>query len=172
MTDTVWEGRYLAVRKDGTWEYAIRNHGIAAAVIVAIDGEGQLLLVEQYRVPIGRACIELPAGLVGDEDAGESIADAARRELEEETGYRATTIEERGDYCSSPGMTSETFTLVVATGLERIGDGGGHDGENITVHRVPLAEVAGFVAQKRRDGVAIDAKMLMVLGAALLAEII
>ncbi len=171
MTETVWAGRYLAVHKDGTWEYAVRNNAIAAAVIVAIDRD-HLLLVEQYRVPIGRTCIELPAGLVGDEDADESIADAARRELEEETGYRAATVEERGDFCSSPGMTSETFTLVVATGLERVGDGGGHAGENITVHRVPLAGVAGFVAQKRRDGVAIDAKMLLVLGAGILAELI
>jgi ADP-ribose pyrophosphatase len=171
VTETVWAGRYLAVHKDGTWEYAVRNNAIAAAVIVAIDRD-HLLLVEQYRVPIGRTCIELPAGLVGDEDADESIADAARRELEEETGYRAATVEERGDFCSSPGMTSETFTLVVATGLERVGDGGGHDGENITVHRVPLTGVAGFVAQKRRDGVAIDAKMLLVLGAGILAELI
>jgi ADP-ribose pyrophosphatase len=170
VTETVWAGRYLAVHKDGTWEYAVRNNAIAAAVIVAIDRD-HLLLVEQYRVPIGRTCIELPAGLVGDEDADESIADAARRELEEETGYRAATVEER-DFCSSPGMTSETFTLVVATGLERVGDGGGHDGENITVHRVPLTGVAGFVAQKRRDGVAIDAKMLLVLGAGILAELI
>jgi len=171
MTDTVWKGKYLSVHKNGTWEYAERVAGIAAAVIVAIDGEGQLLLVEQYRVPLGRPCLELPAGLVGDESAGESVAEAARRELEEETGYLAAVVEERGDYFSSPGMTSESFTLVLATGLTRTGDGGGDAQENITVHRVAPEAIAGFVAAKRREGVAIDAKMLMLLGSGLLEEI-
>lgn len=140
-------------------------------MIVALDGAGQLLLVEQHRVPIGRACLELPAGLVGDEEAGESIADAARRELEEETGYRAAIVEERGLFYSSPGMTSEAFTLILATGLTRTGDGGGDHDENITVHRVPLDGVAGFVAQKRREGIGIDAKLLLVLGGGLLDEL-
>lgn len=169
-TDTMWQGKYLSVRKTGTWEYAERNGGIGAAVIVAIDAEGQLLLVEQYRVPLGRPCLELPAGLVGDESAGESIASAARRELEEETGYHAQFVEERGEYFSSPGMTSESFTLVLATGLTRTGDGGGDADENITVHRVPLSGVEGFVAEKRRAGVAIDAKMLLLLGSGIVAE--
>ncbi len=169
-TDTMWQGKYLSVRKTGTWEYAERNGGIGAAVIVAIDAEGHLLLVEQYRVPLGRPCLELPAGLVGDESAGESIASAARRELEEETGYHAQFVEERGEYFSSPGMTSESFTLVLATGLTRTGDGGGDADENITVHRVPLSGVEGFVAEKRRAGVAIDAKMLLLLGSGIVAE--
>lgn len=170
-TDTVWQGKYLSVRKQGSWEYAERIGSIAAAVIVAIDGDDHLLLVEQYRVPLGRTCIELPAGLVGDESADESVAEAARRELEEETGYHAAIVEERGDFYSSPGMTSESFTLVVATGLTRTGDGGGDEHEDIVVHRVPIASVAGFVADKRRAGVAIDAKMLLLLGGGLLAEL-
>ena len=171
-TETVWKGKYLSVRKSGTWEYAERIGAIAAAVIVAIDGEGQLLLVEQHRVPLGRTCLELPAGLVGDESAGESVAEAARRELEEETGYHAAFVEERGEYYSSPGMTSESFTLVLATGLTRTGDGGGDAQENITVHRVAPEAVAGFVATKRREGVAIDAKMLLLLGSGLLEEVV
>lgn len=169
MSQTLWQGRFLAVEREGSWEYAVRTNEISAAVIVAVDDEGQLLLVEQHRIPIGRACLELPAGLVGDEDSGESVTDAARRELEEETGYRAATIEDHGLFCSSPGMTSETFSLVVAKGLVRVGDGGGHEGENITVHRVPLAEAAAFVAQKRREGLAVDAKLLLVLGAGIIA---
>ena len=169
-TETMWQGKYLSVRKAGTWEYAERNGCISAAVIVAINGEGQLLLVEQHRVPLGRTCLELPAGLVGDETAGESIATAARRELEEETGYHAQFVEERGEFYSSPGMTSESFTLVVATGLTRTGDGGGDAQENINVHRVPLEGVEGFVADKRRAGVAIDAKMLLLLGSGIVAE--
>ena len=171
MTETVWEGRYLAVRRQGTWEYAERTNRIGAAVVVAIDGERRLLLVEQFRVPIGRRCLELPAGLVGDDTEGEPVGEAARRELEEETGYRAAAIEERGTFYSSPGMTSEHFTLVLATDLEQTGDGGGEAGEDIVVHRVPLDEVAAFVAAKRRAGTGIDAKMLLLLGSGILAEI-
>jgi ADP-ribose pyrophosphatase len=168
----VWEGRFLAVEVEGTWEYAVRNRGIEAAVIVAVDtdagGEGHLLMVEQYRVPIGRRCLELPAGLIGDETAGEPLEEAARRELEEETGYHAATIEPLGEFASSPGMTSEAFTLVRATGLTRVGDGGGDEGEDITVHRVPLGELAAFVAAKRGEGIAVDAKVLALLGPMLL----
>lgn len=162
----VWEGKYLAAHKEGTWEYVARRGGIGAAVIVAVH-EGHLILVEQHRIPIGRACLELPAGLVGDEDAGEATTDAAARELEEETGYRPERIEDLGFFYSSPGMSSEGFNLVRATGLARVSDGGGHEGENITVHRVPLAEVPAFVAQKRDEGLGIDAKLLYVLGAGL-----
>ncbi len=164
---TEWEGRYLTIQKQGTWEYATRAGDIAAAVIVAID-DGHILLVEQFRVPIGRNCLELPAGLVGDETEGESVAVAAGRELEEETGYRADRIEDLGLFYSSPGMTSESFTLVRASGLTRVGDGGGDGDENITVHRVALAEIPAFVAAKRAERVAIDAKMVLILAASIL----
>lgn len=167
MSDTVWQGKYLTVRVDGTWEYVVRTGGVGAAVIVAIDG-ADVILVEQYRVPLGARCLELPAGLVGDESAGETIEAAAARELEEETGYRAAAIERLGDFCSSPGMTSEAFALVRATGLTRVGDGGGTPQEDITVHRVPLAEIARVVAEKRTMGVFIDAKLLLLMGSGIL----
>src|SRR3546814_4116114 len=96
--------------------------------------------------------------LVGDEDENESVESSAARELEEETGYRAGSVEVLGEFASSPGMTSETFHLVRATGLQKTGDGGGIDGENITVHRVPLGEIAAFIASRRADGCAADAK--------------
>lgn len=168
---TEWQGKYLTVRKQGSWEYAERRGRIDAAVIVALDGEGQLILVEQYRIPVGRRCLELPAGLVGDVEAGESLADAARRELEEETGYRAAIVEERGRFYSSPGMTSEAFTIVLATGLTRTGDGGGDADENIVVHRIPADAAEGFIAAKRREGLGIDAKLLLLLGGGLLDEL-
>lgn len=145
----------------------MRNRGIEAAVIVAID-DGHVLLVEQHRVPVGRNCIELPAGLIGDEDAGESLENAAARELEEETGYRPDRIERLGAFYSSPGMTSEAFTLVRATGLTRTGEGGRAGNESITVHRVALAELPGFVATKRAEGLGVDAKLLVLLGPVLL----
>lgn len=162
MSDTVWAGRFLSVEKDGNWEFVQRKGDIAAAVVVALDGE-DVLLIEQFRKPIGRRCLELPAGLVGDESEGETVLDAARRELEEETGYRAAATEELGEFFSSPGMTSERFTVVRATELTRVGDGGGAGDEDIVVHRIPLAEVAGFVREKRAAGIGIDAKLLLLL---------
>ena len=167
MSERVWEGRYIAVEIEGTWEYAVRNRGIEAAVIVAID-DGHILLVEQYRVPVGRACIELPAGLIGDETADEPLEEAAARELEEETGYRPERIEQLGLFHSSPGMTSEAFTLVRATGLTKVGEGGGVEAEGITVHRVAMTELPAFIERKRAEGLAVDAKMLLVLASALL----
>jgi ADP-ribose pyrophosphatase len=162
-----WEGKFLVAKQRGRWEYVGRARGIQAAVIVAID-DGHAILVEQYRVPLGCPCLELPAGLVGDNDASETIEASAARELEEETGYRADRIELLGRFWSSPGMVSESFTLVRATGLTRVSDGGGEEGEDITVHRVPLAELPAFVAAKREAGVAMDVKMLLLLASDLL----
>ena len=160
--EIVWQGKYITTKCRGPWEYVGRSRGIGAAVILAIQ-DGYVLLVEQYRVPLQARCLELPAGLVGDETEGEDVATSAARELEEETGYRPDRIEIIGTFASSPGMVSETFTLVRAHGLTRVGAGGGVPGEDITVYRVPLAIVAAFIADKRRDGVVIDVKMLALL---------
>jgi ADP-ribose pyrophosphatase len=147
--------------------YAAR--GIRAAVIVAIDDDDHLILVEQFRVPLGRPCIELPAGLIGDgDDLGEAAELAGARELEEETGYAAARMENLGEFYSSPGMVTESYTLLRAHGLTKVGPGGGTPGENITVHRVPLTDLERFVAERRARGDAIDGKLLMLLGPALL----
>ena len=165
--ETLWEGRFIAAKRRGRWEWAARVRGIHAAVIVAID-DGHAILVEQERVPLGGRCLELPAGLVGDESEGEAIELAAARELEEETGYRPAQVHALGEFASSPGMTSERFTLVRALGLTRVGAGGGVGNEDIIVHRVPLADLAAFVAAKRGEGVAVDAKLLLLLAGSLL----
>ncbi|WP_417621357.1 NUDIX hydrolase [Parasphingorhabdus sp.] len=160
--EIMWEGRFITAKREGKWEYVSRSRGIKAAVILAID-EGHVLLVEQYRVPLGKNCLELPAGLVGDHDhnGDEDASLAAIRELEEETGYRAETMKDCGEYYSSPGMVSESFSFFKAGGLTKVSEGGGVDGENITVHRVALPELANFIEQKRRKGVGIDVKLLL-----------
>jgi len=165
--ETVWQGKFITVRKQGTWEYVGRARNIQAAVILAVEA-GEVLLVEQYRVPLGRTCIELPAGLVGDETEGEAVTTSAARELEEETGYRPAKIDVIGEFCSSPGMVSESFTLVRATGLTKVSDGGGVPGENITVHRVALTTLPEFIAAKRAEGLAVDVKLLLLLAASIL----
>jgi ADP-ribose pyrophosphatase len=170
MTDerkVEWEGKYLRIVRDGRWEYVERCGGVHAVVILA-EHDGKVVLIEQFRVPLGRKCIELPAGLVGDEDPQAGIEDTAIKELEEETGFTAERIELLGEYFSSPGMVAEGFTLVRAHGLRRIGDGGGNEHEEIEVHLVPRHEVPAFVERKRAEGCAIDVKMLMLLGAGIL----
>lgn len=169
----MWQGRFITAKTRGRWEYVGRARGIRAAAIIALDddadGTRHVILVSQYRVPLGRFSLEIPAGLVGDDAGGEGeeATTAAARELEEETGYRADRIEAIGRFASSPGMVSETFTLVRAHGLTRVGEGGGEAGEGITVYRVKLDEVPAFVAGKRAEGVFIDAKLLLVLGASI-----
>ena len=162
--EIMWQGRFITAKRRGKWEYVGRARGIQAAVIVAVD-DGHILLVDQYRVPLARRCIELPAGLVGDGDApDEDNAVAASRELEEETGYRAETMTKLGEFFSSPGMVSESFTLFRASGLTKVSEGGGVEGEDIVVHRVPLDTLPHYVEDLRARGYAIDVKMLLLLG--------
>ncbi len=169
--EIVWEGQFITAKKCGRWEYVSRSRNIRAAVILAIDEAEHVLLVEQFRTPLGRVCIELPAGLIGDHDdsADEDVLVAGARELEEETGYRAGRLESLGEFWSSPGMVTESFTLLRARDLKQVGQGGGIDGENITVHRVALAGIETFLAERRALGDAIDVKLLLLLAPGILA---
>lgn len=170
--EVMWTGRFITARKRGKWEYVGRARGIHAAVILAIDEapDGRhVLLVDQYRVPLGRRCIELPAGLVGDEEEGEDASLAAARELEEETGYRPGHLESLGQFYSSPGMVSESFSLFRAYDLVKTGEGGGVEGEDILVHRVPLATLPDHIADWRAQGYAMDVKLLLLLGSGMVA---
>ena len=158
----MWEGKYVRAIKQGRWEYVSRVGEVRAVVILA-EYEGKMILVEQYRVPIGGRCLELPAGLVGDTDRNATVEGTAIKELEEETGFTAERVERLGDFHASPGMVSESFTLVRAHGVRRSGDGGGTEHEDIKVHLVPRADIPAFVADKRAQGLAIDVKLLLFL---------
>ena len=156
----VYEGRYLRMVVQGHWEYVERTHaGGLAAIIVAVTPDDRVLFVEQYRIPLGRKTIEMPAGLVGDVDADESIERSAIRELEEETGWRAAHADVLLVGPTSAGLTSERIAFVRATGLEKTGDGGGDATEEITVHAVPRAQAPEWLARKGREGYALDAKL-------------
>ena len=162
----MWQGKFVTAIKDGRWEYVERTGRVTAVVILA-EHEGKFLLVEQSRVPIGQRCLELPAGLIGDGSGEDTVEIAARRELEEETGFCAERIDLLGEFYSAPGILAESFTLVRATGLKRVGAGGGVDGEDIVTHLVPRGEIVDFVAAKRAEGLGMDAKLLILLGAGL-----
>ncbi|MGI4880215.1 MAG: NUDIX hydrolase, partial [Janthinobacterium lividum] len=109
MSDLLWQGKYLEVRRDGTWEYTARVGGMGAAVILAVTEAREIVLVEQLRRSLGKPTIELPAGLIGD-DGNFDPAAAAARELDEETGFTATDWDCIGEFATSPGMSSEMFT--------------------------------------------------------------
>jgi ADP-ribose pyrophosphatase len=169
--EIMWQGRFITARKQGKWEYVSRARGIRAAVILAIDEDDHVILVEQFRVPLGKTCIELPAGLIGDGDDNmdEEASLAGARELEEETGYHAGRMEIIGEFWSSPGMVSESFTMLRAHELTKVSEGGGTPGENITVHRVPLSGLEQALAGWRAQGFAIDVKLLLLLGPRILS---
>ena len=157
--ETVWQGKYISALKRGRWEFVSRT-GSTHAVVILAQHYGKVILIEQYRVPVGGRCLELPAGLVGDEDEHATVEDTAVKELEEETGFTCDRVERLGDFHSSPGMVAESFTLVRAHGVRKVGDGGGTEHEEIEVHLVPRAEIPGFVASRREQGVAVDVKLL------------
>ena len=156
----MWEGKYVRAFKRDKWEYASRASNINAVVILA-EYEGKVILIDQPRVPPDCRCIELPAGLVGDEDPNATPESTAIKELEEETGFTAERVERLGDFLASPGMLSEAFTLVRAHGLRKVGNGGGDESEDINVHLVPRAEIPNFVEQKRAEGFGVDVKLLI-----------
>jgi ADP-ribose pyrophosphatase len=159
--ETLYEGRWLSLRKRGRWEYAERNNPGGAVIIVAVTPEDRVLFVEQYRVSILKHTIEMPAGLVGDlhEQADEDALLAAARELEEETGYRCGRVEFIHEGPSSSGMSTEMIMFVRAHDLVRVGQGGGDETENIVVHEVPRREAGAWLFARAAEGYSIDPKL-------------
>jgi ADP-ribose pyrophosphatase len=157
---TVYEGKYLRMKVRGHWEYVERTHADGMAVIIiAVTPEDDVVFVEQYRVPLQARTIEMPAGLVGDDHASDTLEDAARRELIEETGWEAGRVQVLLAGPTSSGMSSERIAFVRATHLTRVGAGGGVAGEDITVHVVPRAQAPAWLMGKAREGFEVDLKL-------------
>jgi len=154
-------GRYLQLIDDGGWEYVKRVAASGVVVIVATTDDGDLVLVEQPRASVKKHTIELPAGLVGDEikSADESMQVAAARELEEETGFQAAHWQFLTEGPPSVGLSGEMVSFFRATGLTRVGPGGGVESEDITVHVVPIRDVPAFLAKQESAGALIDPKV-------------
>lgn len=158
---TLAEGRHLRLVRQGHWEYADRTRARGAVVVAAVTDDRRLLLTEQFRIPVNRSVIELPAGLVGDIEGEEEeeLATAAERELLEETGYQANKLEMLTIGPPSAGMASEIVAFFRASELTKVHDGGGDDSEEIVVHAIPLDGIDDWLDQQAAAGLLIDPKV-------------
>ena len=160
IKQTLYEGDWLRLVRIDHWESCERTHGQGMAVIViAVTPDDEVLFVEQFRVPLGSRTIEMPAGLVGDDRAEDTLAEAARRELIEETGWSPGRVDVLLVGPTSSGMSNERIAFVRALDLTRVGDGGGVDNENITVHHVPRSDAPRWLMQKQAEGFELDLKL-------------
>lgn len=157
----LWEGKHLDVVARGTWEFVRRKRTSGVVGIIAITDDRRIILVEQYRPPVNRRSIELPAGLAGDVPGShdETLVAAARRELHEETGYDAAELTILAEGVSTAGLSDEMVSLLLAKGLRKVGTGGGDASEKITVHEIPIDGLHAWLQEHSRSGAAIDFKI-------------
>ncbi len=164
------EGRFLSYYKRGKWEFVKRANAHAVVAIAALTDDDEVVLIEQVRAVLGdkgERVVEIPAGLVGDDQADDDVIAAAKRELIEECGYDADDVRVHSRGPSSAGLCDEIITMIEARGLRKVGDGGGIDGEDITTLLIPKAEVRTYLAQRSAAGDLIDPKVfagLYILG--------
>jgi len=156
---SVFQGKLLNVRcdriadaegRETTREFVVHPGGVS---VVARPTPEEILLVRQYRYPTGETLIELPAGTL---EAGEQPVETARRELEEETGYRAARMDFLASYYTTPGFTSELMYLYEASELTYTQQRPEED-ESIEVLRIPDDEAMRML----RAGEIRDAKTLV-----------
>ncbi|NTV29017.1 MAG: NUDIX hydrolase [Candidatus Omnitrophica bacterium] len=155
MNKTVKSGKYLRlVIRDG-WEYVERVNSTGVVIIVARTSEDKVLLVEQFRRPVEKNVIAFPAGLAGDDHgrSNEDLAEAARRELLEETGYIAHTMKKLFTGPVSAGMCRDMVTIFHAGKIRKVAKGGGvGEWEKIKVHEVPIHSVDRWLRRQQKKG--------------------
>lgn len=149
-SETLYRGAILALRSDevrmpggGSARREVVEH-YGAVAVAAVDDDGQLAMIFQYRHALGRRLWELPAGLL--DEAGEDPSDAAARELQEETGFAAEDWRVLVDLAVSPGFCDEAVRVYLARGLRHVGrPPADHEEADLTVHWVPLARAVDMV---------------------------
>ena len=154
----IYEGRAIKLRVDTIkmpdgreTTREIVEHSDCVAVVV-IDADDNVLLVEQFREPVEKVLLEIPAGGI---DPGEDPVATVCRELREETGYLPRKVERLGGFYSAPGYSSEYLYLYLATDLTS-SPLHAEDTENIRLVRVPIAQITSLIA----SGSICDAKSI------------
>jgi ADP-ribose pyrophosphatase len=161
--DIPYEGKFLRIKKIGRWEFAQRTKATGIVATLAITDEGKVVFIEQFRPPLNRIVVEIPAGLAGDVTESEPLDAAARRELLEETGYEAKLMDRFFEGPSSAGLTDETITFFRAGGMKKTAPGVGDGSEKITVFEIPFAEVHDWLQSRQALGHAIDCRVYTAL---------
>lgn len=148
------------VRRNG-WEYMERINVSGIVLIVPVTNDDQVVLVEQFRIPLGKKVIEWPAGLAGDVPGSEDepLLEAARRELLEETGFQAGEMTRLTEGPPSPALNDEILCFYRAEKLTRVTEGGGDETEDIRVHVTPRAGVHQWLLEKQAQGLLVDPKV-------------
>ena len=159
------QGKFLRLVNDNGWEYVERVKASGVVAVIAITADRKLVLTEQYRPPVQRSVIDLPAGLSGDITGQESeaLVEAAQRELLEETGYEAKVWKSVYSAPSSPGLTSEVIEYFQASNARPHSAGGGIDGEKITTHVISLCTIRRWLRARMSAGVFVDPKVYVAL---------
>ncbi len=164
-TKTLWEGRFLrsiliTYRNSRgeviPWE-AFQRIGVRGIVaVVPFTAEGEVLLIKQFRPPLGRYVVEFPAGL---NDKDEPLEEVARRELLEETGYRAGNLREIAEGPLSSGASTEILTVYLAEGAVYAGRQRLDEVEEIELIRLTIEGFHEQLAGLRDDETYIDLKI-------------
>lgn len=159
--ELLYQGQWLRMVRRGRWESCERTHSRdgLAVIVIAVTPDDEVLFVEQYRIALGARTIEMPAGLIGDDHADDTIERAARRELIEETGWEPGAIDILLTGPTTSGMSNERITFVRARNLRKVGEGGGVGSENITVHAVPRQDAPAWLMRKHAAGFELDLKL-------------
>lgn len=155
-SETIYDGNVLHVREDMV-ELPNKNlasreliRHIGAVCIIPVTDDGKVIVERQFRYPVNRVILEIPAGKL--DSADEDRLEAAKRELREETGMTAEKWTDIGEYLPAPAYSDERITMYLATGLHS-GEQDLDDDEFLEVFRVPLKELVDDVmAGKIPDG--------------------
>lgn len=153
------KGKFLKFRQDEVvlpgGRHTVRDMVLhpGAVAILALTGEGELIMVRQYRYPIGCTTLEIPAGKL---EQGEAPLETAQRELEEETGFKAHRWEKLTAFFTAPGFANEVIHLYLAGELEETKSNPDPD-EIIDFEKIPLHSVYDLV----KKGEITDAKSII-----------